>query len=330
MGMGAMTKLKIEANPIIGTYQSYALPLSALLANKPDVLYFVLNNFTQLTYRKGKSIPFNFYYPSFDSWTCVDIHDIIRGDYAKHWSLSVVDCVKRSIDNGGYVYSMVDEYYVPHRNTYQRSHFIHDILIYGYDEHTLCALGYDEHGHYVETTLSDKEFDDAFHAVQPGRYTVFFSYASYNQYHFEPEFNLQMIRDYVESQPTSWIVPFTAVHREAAWGMGAVLGMLEHSKQTIMEGKKLDIRFFNLYLEHKKLMDLRIRLLLEAWNRKDFVDYTHIYEDAATIKNLAIKANVMRSASAFDKIEKMLRKNLSEEREILNAVLAVGGSPNGL
>lgn len=317
-----MTKLKIEVNPIIDTYQSYALPLSALLANKPDVLYFVLNNFTQLIYRSSKNVSFNFYYPSFESWTCVDIHDIIRGDYVKHWGLSIVDCVKRSIDNGGYVYSIVDEYYVPHRNTYQRVHFVHDILIYGYDENTLYALGYDDHRHYVETTLSDEEFDTAFHAVQKARYTVFFSYASYNQYHFDPEFNLQMIKDYVESNHTSLAVPFTAVHRKAEWGMEAVLAMLEQSKQTIMEGKKLDIRFFSIYLEHKKLMDLRIRLLLEALNmEKDSFDYTNIYEDAVAVKNLTIKANMTQNASVFDRIEQMIRKNLSDEKEVLNAVL---------
>ena len=41
---------------------------------------------------------FNFYYPWFISWNCIDVQNVLRNDYIKFWDFSIVKCIQKAID----------------------------------------------------------------------------------------------------------------------------------------------------------------------------------------------------------------------------------------
>lgn len=316
-------KLPVELNPVVKTYQNSAFPFSVLLAQDPDSIYFALNNFTQLYFRNySKKTPFNFNYIWFKYWKCIDVHNIIRNDYVKTWGMPIVDLVKCSIDNGDYIYAVVNEFYIRHRKAYMRHNYDHDILIYGYDEEKFNVLGYDENVHYSATEVSFNEFENAFNSVTTLQYTIFFTNANYYKCKFDVELNLRLINDYIESKNSSFMYPFiTESRRDTKWGQNAVISMLEYSKNAFNNGEKINIRFFDTYLEHKKLMKMRINLLSEHFKCNSlYEEYEHICDEATAIKNLVIKMNITKNNSDFDNLESLVNDNLNKEKKILKTL----------
>lgn len=319
-----VNKLPIELNPVIKTYQNSAFPFSVLLAQDSDTIYFALNNFTQLYFRNyAKKAPFNFNYSWFKYWKCIDVHNIIRSDYIKIWRMPIVELIKHSIDNGGYVYAIVNEFYIPHRKSYMKFNYDHDILVYGYDEEKFYILGYDENVHYSATEVSFSEFEDAFHTVSTLQYIIFFTHAKYYKCKFDSGLNLRLINDYIESQNTSFIYPFIIDSSpNTKWGQNAVAAMLEYSKNDFNNGKRINVRFFDTYLEHKKIMKMRLKLLCEDLNCYNLYDeYERIYDESTAIKNLVIKMNITKNISDFDKLTSLVNNNLNKEKEILKTLL---------
>lgn len=316
-------KLPVELNPVIKTYQNSAFPFSVLLAQDSDTIYFALNNFTQLYFRNyAKKAPFNFNYIGFKYWKCIDVHNIVRNDYVKAWGMSIVDLVKRSIDNGDYIYAVVNEFYITHRKAYMRYNYDHDILIYGYDEDKFYVLGYDESVHYSATEVSFNEFENAFNSVSTLQYTIFFTNAKYYKCKLDVELNLRLINDYIESKNTSFMYPFITESRcDTKWGQNAVTSMLEYSKNSFNNGEKINIRFFDTYLEHKKLMKMRINLLSEHFKCNSlYEEYEYIYDEATAVKNLVMKMNITKKISDFDKLESLVDDNLNKEKKILKTL----------
>ena len=269
-----------------------------------------------------KKTPFNFNYIWFKYWKCIDVHNIIRNDYVKTWGMSIVDSIKHSIDNGGYIYAVVNEFYIPHRKAYMKSNYEHDILVYGYDEDKFYVLGYDENVHYSATEVSFNEFENAFNNVSTLQYTIFFTHAKYYKCKFDQELNLRLINDYIESKNTSFMYPFiTESRRDSKLGQNAVIAMLEYSKNAFNNGEKLNIRFFDTYLEHKNLMKMRLKLLSEQLSYSNLYDeYEYIYDEATAIKNLVIKMNITKNISDFDKLESLVNDNLNKEKKILKTL----------
>ena len=318
-----MPKLKIELNPVAKSYQNSAFPFSVMQACDPDTVYFAINNFTQLRFLAESPTQFNFYYTWFNSWKCIDVQNVLRNDYMTLWNLSIVSCIKQAIDKEIYVRAIVNEYYVPHRKVYQREYNEHDILIYGYEENLFNVLGYDDTGHYSATIITIDEFLNAYESVKSLQFTVFFTAANYYRCKFDYDLNLRLIGDYIRSKNTTFIHPFyTESHGKSVLGVDAVVKMLEYSRRNFMNRERLDIRFFDCYLEHKRLMKMRIRLLSDILNTPELCDeYEGVFNQASIIKNLSIKTDITRKNSDFDNLEKLVLENLTMEKKVLCKLL---------
>lgn len=62
--------------------------------------------------------------------------------YVRMLGMDLIPLFKKSIELGCYLYFKLDEFYVPNRRTFGKSHYIHDNLILGYDEECFIVLGY--------------------------------------------------------------------------------------------------------------------------------------------------------------------------------------------
>lgn len=60
--------------------------------------------------------------------------------YVRTLGVDLISLFKKSIELGCYLYFKLDEFYVPNRRTFGKSHNIHNNLILGYDKEVLLYL----------------------------------------------------------------------------------------------------------------------------------------------------------------------------------------------
>ena len=322
-GYRFMIKLPIELDPILKTYQNTALPFSALMAQNTNAVVFAINNFSHLYCDNDSLTKFNFYYPWFRYWDIIDVHSIIRSDYIENLKISIIDYIKDSINNGGYVYTTVNEYYVPHRKAHMKYNYEHDILVHGYDDQHFYILGYDENGHYRETPILQKDFQNAYKTTFSRKYTISFTSATYNKYVIDEKLNCNFISDYILSKNSFKRFPFSESRQlEFSWGINAVKKMMGISEQYFINEHCVDIRYFDVYCQHIKLMKLRIEKIIDSSQSIEYLNkYDEIFRKARIIKNLAIKTNLTGSKSVFDELINFINNIIDAEKNTLESIL---------
>ena len=126
--------LPFETSPYLDLYQYYAFSFGILQGNS-NTYPWIYSNFIQydingediwLEYRKA--------------FSRTHIHEGNQ-DYPRE---GILDSIKNCILNDYYVLGYCDEFYIPQKMVYGKTHFLHDFLIYGFDDDTktLYSFGY--------------------------------------------------------------------------------------------------------------------------------------------------------------------------------------------
>jgi len=141
----------------INTSMLYALPLCAVLAEE-KLLPWYYENFIEVLYHSG------YQYAGLDrrfeaTKNFIEIFEKISFTNEMIGRLDIVEFLKKYINEEFYVYIMLDEYYTPHKENYQKRHFCHDFLLHGYDDNTqsFLAISFDENR--IFSKMSQKYMD---------------------------------------------------------------------------------------------------------------------------------------------------------------------------
>lgn len=318
-----MKKLPIELNPPAKTYQHFALPLAAGLAGNPDILLFVLNRFHQVYYTPNGDSKFTFYYTNFMNWSCLQVQTTLCKDMVQRCGWKLRDVFQNSIDQGLYIYINVDEFYVPHRKGYQKAHNRHDMLIFGYDGDMVDILGYDEHMVFTPVQVHWQQLEQGFFETGRNEIMYLFNSAWYYQNVFDPVLNIEMMSDYVFSRNTSLRHRFYRKPTEKMiYGMDAFARLIEEAKENIANDGSIDIRYWDLLCEHKRIMALRLEKLHAIRDLADIPEqYAQVVAGALQLKNLVLKANGGKHFALVERMQERLSLLLEKERALLTQVM---------
>ncbi len=122
--------LKICSLPTYNTYNNLAFAFSIIDCLNIDYSNWLLSHFINVYFRKSwDSICFRM--PYCYNWSCFKKRIVL---YNSNDFESFIKCIKKQIDDNRYVYLCINERYIPQRNSYKNSDFIHDLYIYGYDD----------------------------------------------------------------------------------------------------------------------------------------------------------------------------------------------------
>ena len=66
-------------------------------------------------------------------WPVLQYQSIIPNDLIEE-GIEMISFLKRMLDDGYAVRAVVDEFYIERRSAYRRYHFIHHVMIVGYQE----------------------------------------------------------------------------------------------------------------------------------------------------------------------------------------------------
>ncbi len=144
--------------PPIRSYLFHAYPLS-ILAQADTYLPWLYSTHIQLFNFPGEELKF-YTHPFctrhevrhlyFSTCPFLDVQTVDRHLLGLA-TADIISWIVSCIDRGYYVQTDVDFFYLPNRPHYQRHHFIHEVLVSGYDteERTLLLSGFDQQGGYA-------------------------------------------------------------------------------------------------------------------------------------------------------------------------------------
>ncbi len=159
-------KLPIDIQHNLSASLLYANPLSIINANKNLVPWIHENyilvegidykNEQMLIYTDGYSISNLHYNNSLIKFDSIPVHFLYVDNLCKN--------IMEAIDDHAYVYIYLDEYYILNSIGGGRRHYLHEIMVYGYDREReiIYAVTLDATGHYNAIEESFKNVQIAF------------------------------------------------------------------------------------------------------------------------------------------------------------------------
>jgi hypothetical protein len=182
----------------------------------------------------------------------------------------ISEFVIEKLNEGCYVETFVDEYYIPALFNGGDTHFRHRLLIFGYDDRANGAfkiVGYDKNKAYRRLECTYADLNRAFNAVEPQWFEMTKLFKPISDAScpsaFEVERFRHLVRDYLSGTNT---LLDPDLHGDGSGGDGLWYGVdcyrfLEtYATRALEKGTaRPDIRGFHMFLEHKKCMWERLQ-----------------------------------------------------------------------
>ena len=310
-----MKELPINLNPYAKTFQHSALPISALTAENPENKIFMLNNITQVQYfTEHTTIDFYANGIYFDDWECSEC----RFDQQSDIGNDIIEYIHNSINKGYYVYTFINEMFLPNRFFYLKSYFEHDILIYGYDDKYLFVLGYDETGFLNPSKVSCDEFNKAIESLYTGIERAVISFKSNKNYENEIDIglNIALIDDYLNSYNSSARHKiYNQFVQDKIWGINA----FEMVLNDLIINNTINIKYWDLLYEHKRLMNDRIELFSTITDVSVIQEnYKRILNMSSILKMLILKYRTSCNKKILFDVENKMCELIASEKDIIN------------
>ncbi len=332
--MNNLKKMKEILNikyPIITSYTQDANML-AILSCYPTTEEWIFNNYVNLwgeepTFKNGYTML------RFHSWeikrACPYLE--IKTYNKSFFSSDIVEFLISIIDSGKYIDTIYDQFYVPCSERYMKTHFIHDMLIYGYDrERRIFYIG--DFMEISKYTFNIVTFECVESAIGNSLDSTIFgcdvieyknTNYSFNTYFLCNSLNNLLFSKNVIADNENVIMADVEIEqiKKGLYTFGIKnYSLLRQTLLKIVNGtvEFSDVRPLHVILDHKVMMCERLKYLSKIGLISDddriIEEYTNIKYICQTNRSLFIKYTITRNNSLVERIINNL--NLVEEIEI--------------
>lgn len=345
-------KLHICESPI-KVYSNYAYILSVLF-NNADAKNWFYSNFIQVKYirdTKDKQM-FIFNYSMgnltkyFYNIPYLEVRSLKRSFLLEICS-NIIETLCMAIEEGYYIMTVVDEYYLPTRPDYNIKHNLHIILINGFDKEKeyFYSMGFNR-DIYEESIL---KFEDVFKAISSNEgnneyvrddFCMLYKlqekdkieYLQENYNYFPYELNLKLIKrslqEYIESVCSDeHFSAFYGVPQNSEYGIMYYVAMIEYIDKYISgqyEGEVYVVAFHGM-MEHKLVMLQRLKYLQDKGYICEIEDVVDMYEKIAAkakiIRNLILKYNITKKIDSLKNVKMHLNDMYTIERQAVKTLI---------
>lgn len=316
--------LPFETEPLVRSYHSLAFPMGIIQANAQKDL-------TEWYCGKYINCHFMLEYPqnrfntcTYDEWGAQEgillyQHFYMQSDLYKQLVSNIVDIVKRFLLCDCYVSGMYNERYIPGKSAYGKYDYLHDYIIYGYDDDTQSFLsaGYLLDGKYQSFSITYENFENSINNLNAQ--DIMMETWKYND-RASFALNLPRIRedlaDYLASRNSKHVYT-----DDKAYGRDGILRLKEYFETTFEAG--IDLRYTRALMEHRHFMLLRFQYFANQGvvPKEDAERMKETYDKAEKIHLLGIKYNMTHKNSYIGSISKLIDEILEFEWMPLNCLL---------
>ena len=308
-------RLPFNNNTQINTYQPEAFISGIILAQDNRDMPYILSNYIRTVHYIDSPTVLNY---------CID-NPLLKNDGVITEKLTVIPmkCVPNivpsaiavnSLNNGGYVFGTFNDGCIPGKAQYNNHYFIHDYLLYGYENESFVSSAYLADGHHREFRIAFDDYNRAMLTQEPDMYMHLLYYNREKQPGFNEEQVIAAIQDYIASRP---IADDGAVY--------GAKGIKLFADETEKRGGYIDIRSLCFLKEHKRLMRLRLSYMKEKCGLKlpDAVisQYEAMETRLQTAVMLGLKSKVAPSDALSARIAATVRSSAIQDEGVLQKLL---------
>lgn len=194
-------ELPIKLIKDITTSCGHVFRLSAILSNQ-NLYPWYYENFIELFMVGTRKIRAKF---------ITNYNDILDQTWLEtdiiSYEVDIIDYIKCKISEGYYFAIRFDEYYIPNKLCYKKHHYIHDVLVYGYNDfkNELNTVSYYGLHGYLKVSIDYKTFTEAyvkgkmFKQSGTNRYMCHFKTKDIEHYKFSMEKYVRSLENYINS-----------------------------------------------------------------------------------------------------------------------------------
>ena len=280
--------------------------------------------------------PFGFFDMVFKNYPFIE-YQSIKNNTLLMMNANPKEFIKNALDEGWYVYTEIDEYYLSNKPAFNNYSFEHFNLIFGYDEEEQLynIAGYLQSKNAVssfsESKVKMEEVEKAF--INAPKQETFL--LKLNNFRTKFDYNLvvESLYDYVYSQNTSSRVraleEFGKTKR--TYGIKTMELLNIRLKEIIETGYDnryhFDLRIFRLLWEHKKIMYDRFVYMNEIQAAKIseaiLCDYKEVVDGYKVLFALAKKVYITKETDSMPKMIEKIENLITKEKEVLESVLTL-------
>ena len=159
----------------VNTYLYESLPLCVILS-RPEWYEWFLNHYVELYLIDAKKEErYNFHnirymevqmHMRFNRLQEILIYNQLESRVINN-KVNIVDFVKANIDDGAYSLVFLNEWAIPHKLSYQKTHWYHESLVYGYDDEKelVHCISFDENQVFTSFEVDYHSFWDGFQLI---------------------------------------------------------------------------------------------------------------------------------------------------------------------
>lgn len=336
--------LPIRKNPPIKAYLNYAHLLSIILT-EDDADEWFFSNFIQLYSHRNSVVSWSIvqllpdnYYLLHDQYL-YNVHHL-NSEIVGLDKEQIVDLLIKWIDNGYYIIYYLDEYYLPGTQLYQKVHFPHAQLLYGYDKtkEIFNTLNYTETREYTSIDISFKDVENSLITEELYREVDWSSFLRHDNPRLIKRTNktteeistvkdiIEQLKDYLNSYGSYIHAQHNheiAGLKDLVWGISIYDNFCNYLHKT---GDNRSFEPFQLLLEHKQVMVMRFEFLEKKYNIKipqTICDGLEEVEQLAQkLRNLSVKYIFKKEEKLKNRMIELLMLIKVREKAVLAEALA--------
>ncbi|MFC5469184.1 hypothetical protein ACFPPD_10680 [Cohnella suwonensis] len=335
----AARKILPIAEPDITSYAHFAFFLSVLYTDT-DALRWVYSNFIPLSMKDFSGskwvdyytqTPYDHLVPSLIGSVHLTRKMILRQ------SPSFADFVRNSIEDGYYVSTNVDEFYIPGTAAYQNRSNLHGLFIHGYDDESrkFHVTGFLANQRYGGTVVDYEAMEQAFRELEPEddyHFTVYTHLFKLNpkhkpNYDFKVPWVMEQLEDYWLAKPSDRRMQAFEERQTATclWGMDIYDGLILQIERHIDKEAILDHRPFHVLWEHKRMMNRRLAYMEQkgfyVCSPEAAEGFRNVEKSALVNRNLILKYWMSSDNRNLEQLAERLGRLKSEESLVIERLL---------
>ncbi len=314
-------ELKIKVQKDLTTYLTYSLPLCAILSDDRAYPWFYQHFIQLYTLTDEMGNLWADYLEERDFYK--DMAESVIYDYkALSNEKDILGFIINKINMGYYVIIFIDEYYLPRKPSYMSDHFMHQLMIYGYNNVTQIfkTIAFDENKEFRTDDYSYEQIEQAYHVgknyydsspvwVLNETVEIIRLKDITKSYRFDMDLFLKDLNIYLSGQGEySKIRPnnLKTNGSQASFNF-KIFDELDLHLNDLIKGKyTMDFRYMHLLYEHKYVMLKRLEYIALSHKSKERLQFLlQQYKDWVVIRtlrarNLYIKHMVMKENDRYN------------------------------
>lgn len=313
-------------------YHNTAFPLGAIKATIPDYETWLCNNYINCIYGRPDYRPscwkLESYYSNrwFVDKGLTHVQNMFLDSATfKGKGLDIIRLNKEMLRENFYINGGYNEYYIKGKKSYKKKDFIHDYIIFGYDDErsVFKSAAYQLDRSYG---FCDIEYEDFYNSIVGSKTECLETHYIRINKNYEPQIDIKSIKESLGKYLYSEKEPLTQ-HLQGYFGMEA-WGKFEEYVRDIGE-HTLDLRFSRVYMEHRNLMYKRMQKLWELGYLRDGTlpgaYYQKVCLPAMVTHRLFLKYTLKKDSKVLARIPEIIRKTNETEAEIIGKLIEAIG-----